>query len=298
MSTAFAMPELLGVVDWVVVRVVRNVGAEWQFYAMLSLALVIAVGADLIQRRNIVAKYTSRNVRTDMLYAVLELSHLEALLLLAPVAAALNAAIDASAPWLRLGAFAALPFWIKLIVLFVAADFLGYWFHRLKHASPWFWQFHKVHHSQSQLTVFTRFRFPMLDRLLDMLLLFPLGVIAGSTVLPIALYLLVAFRSCIEHSGIDWSFGPLGRLIVSPNFHATHHSTAPEHVDRNFANSLAIWDHMFGTFVEKGDKPLSYGLAHETIPETFVAGQWAPVAGLWTLARQKLFPASVREPAA
>lgn len=291
-------PDLLGVLDWVLVRIARNVGAEWKFYAMLSLALVIAVGADLIQRRNILAKYTSRNVRKDVVYAVVELSHLEALLLLAPVAAALNAAVDAGAPWLRLAAFAALPFWIKLVVLFVAADFLGYWFHRLKHANRWLWQFHKVHHSQSQLTVFTRFRFPVLDRLLDMLLLFPLGVIAGSTALPIVIYLLVAFRSCIEHSGLNWTWGPLGRVFVSPVFHATHHSTAPEHIDRNFANSLAIWDHLFGTYVEKGDRPLSYGLAHEQIPDTFVYGQWAPVAGLWKLTRERWFSPSAREPAA
>lgn len=298
MSTGFAPPDFLGAVDWVAVRVVRNVGAEWPIYAMLGLALLIAVGADLIQRRNILAKYTSRNVRTDMLYAVVELTHVEALLLLAPVAAALNGVIDANIPWLRLGAFAALPFWVKFIALFVIADFCGYWFHRMKHANPWFWQFHKVHHSQSQLTVFTRFRFPVLDRLLDMLLLFPLGVLAGSAALPLAMALVFSLRSCLEHSGLNWDFGPVGRFIVSPVFHATHHSTAPQHIDRNFANFLAVWDHLFGTYVEKGEAPLSYGLAHEQIPETFLAGQWAPVAGLWKLTRRKLSPASVREPAA
>lgn len=290
-------PDFLGAVEWIFLRFVRNAGAEWQFYAMLSLALAVAVGADLIQRRNVLAKYTSRNVRTDVLYAAVELSHLEALLLLAPVAAALNAVIDANLPWLRLGAFAALPFWVKLVGIFVAADFCGYWFHRLKHSNRWLWQFHKVHHSQSQLSVFTRFRFPVLDRLLDMLLLFPLGVIAGSTTLPVALYLLVAFRSCIEHSGLNWTYGPLGRLIVSPVFHATHHSTAPEHIDRNFANALSIWDHLFGTYAEQDDQPLSFGLAHETIPETFVHGQLAPVIGLWTLARRRWLQSSGRTPA-
>lgn len=287
MSGAAILSNVALAADWIVVRAVRNIAPEWPFYAALGAALAIVLAVEFAQRRSL-ARYGSRNVRTDVLYALLELSHLEALLLLAPVAAGLNAALDAAAPWLRLEAVAALPFGLKLVVVLIAADFGGYWLHRLKHAAPVLWQFHKVHHSQSELTVFTRFRFPLLDRLLDLVVLFPIGVLTGSATLPLALYLFVAFRSCIEHSGLDWSFGPLGRLIVSPNFHATHHSNAPEHIDRNFGAFLAVWDRMFGTFAPKGDKPLTYGLAHEAIPQDFVYGQVAPIHGLWKLARKPM----------
>lgn len=266
---------------------VRNIGAELAFYIMLAVALTVVVGAELIQRRNVLKRYTSRNVRTDVLYAVMELSHLEALLLLAPVAAGLNATIDASAPWLRLDAVAHAPLWLKLLVTLVITDFASYWLHRWKHAWPVLWQFHKVHHSQSELSVFTRFRFPLLDRLLDMVVLFPIGIITGSATVPLALYLLMALRSCLEHSGQTWTYGPLGWLIVSPSFHGTHHSKAPEHIDRNFAGSFAVWDRMFGTYAPRGDKPLTYGLHHEQIPQDFLYGQIAPIHGLWKLAQAK-----------
>ena len=267
--------------------VVRNVGAELAFYLVLAAALLIVVVVELFQRRAVLKKYGSRKVRTDMLYALAELSHLEALLILAPVAAGLNATIDGHLPWLRLDAIAAAPLWLKLVVTLVITDFASYWLHRGKHAWPVLWQFHKVHHSQTELTVFTRFRFPLLDRLLDMVVLFPIGVVTGSASLPLALYLLVVLRSCLEHSGLNWTYGPLGWLIVSPSFHGTHHSKAPEHIDRNFGGLFAVWDRMFGTCAPRGDKPLSYGLHHEQIPQDFLYGQIAPIHGLWTLARAK-----------
>lgn len=265
----------------------RNIGAELSFYTMLAVALSVVVVAELIQRRNVLQRYTSRNVRTDMLYAVLELSHLEALLLLAPVAAGLNATVDAHIPWLRLDVIASAPLWLKLVATLVITDFCAYWLHRGKHAWRVLWQFHKVHHSQSELNVFTRFRFPLLDRLLDMVALFPIAVITGSATVPLALYLFMALRSCLEHSGQNWTYGPLGWLIVSPSFHGTHHSKAAEHIDRNFGGVFAIWDRMFGTYAPRGDKPLSYGLHHETIPQDFLYGQIAPIHGLWKLARSR-----------
>lgn len=281
------MNDVGALVERIVGGLARNLGAEWAFYAALGAALGIVLVAEVVQQQNLLARYGSRKVRTDVLYALLELSHIEALLILAPVAASLNAVIDGHAPWLRLGAIAELPFWLRLVVVMVVADFAAYWLHRLKHASPWLWQFHKVHHSQSELTVFTRFRFPVLDRLLDLVVLFPIGVITGSAALPLALYLFVAFRSCIEHSGQSWTYGPFGWLIVSPSFHGTHHSDAPEHIDRNFGSFLAIWDRLFGTYAPQGDKPLTYGLHFEKIPQDFLYGQIAPLVGLWRLATRK-----------
>lgn len=266
---------------------VRNIGAELPFYIMLAIALGAVIIAEIIQRRNIWKRYTSANVRTDMLYAILELSHLEALLVLAPLAASLNANIDAHIPWLRLDAVAAAPLWVKLVVTLVVTDFCAYWLHRWKHAWPVLWQFHKVHHSQSELNVFTRFRFPLLDRLLDMVVLFPVGVITGSATVPLALYLFYVLRSCLEHSGQTWTYGPLGWVIVSPSFHGTHHSRAPEHIDRNFGGFFSFWDRLFGTYVPRGEKPLAYGLHHETIPQNFFYGQIAPIHGLWRLMKAK-----------
>lgn len=271
----------------VIQSVARNMGAEWPFYAVLAGALLVVAAIDIARRGKALSKYGSRSARTDMLYGLFDLSHIQALIVIAPVAASLNGYVDALLPWLRLGEVAQAPTWAVLVVGLLAADFCGYWIHRLKHENRWFWQFHKVHHSQEHLTVLTHFRFPLLDRLLDFLLLFPLGVITGSAELPLALLLLRLCRSLLEHSGLDWTYGPLGLLVVSPSFHGVHHSRAPEHINRNYGNILSIWDRMFGTVAERGDEPLRYGLAHEQLPECFWRQNLAPVVGIVRLIRNK-----------
>jgi sterol desaturase/sphingolipid hydroxylase (fatty acid hydroxylase superfamily) len=266
----------------------RNIVAEWPFYAALALAFLIVLAADLRRRRAILQRYSGRGVRTDAVYAVVELTHVEGILILAPAAAALNAITDAHAPWLRIDAIASLPLAVQLIIAMVAGDFVAYWAHRLAHSNPWVWQLHKVHHAQRDLTILTRFRFPLLDRLWSMLLLFPIGVVAGSPELPVLLLAARAFRSCIEHSGLDWSFGKLGWLIVSPRYHGLHHSIAPEHHDRNFGGLFTIWDRMFGTYAGLGSGPLRYGIADEKVPESYLKQLWWPLVGMAALVRERL----------
>ena len=43
------------------------------------------------------------------------------------------------------------PVWAHLLFGFVVRDFVQWWGHRLLHASPWLWEFHKVHHSVQQM---------------------------------------------------------------------------------------------------------------------------------------------------
>jgi sterol desaturase/sphingolipid hydroxylase (fatty acid hydroxylase superfamily) len=51
------------------------------------------------------------------------------------------------------------------------------------------------------------------------------------------------------HSNIRTNLGPLGWLVVSPQFHRVHHSIEPEHADRNFGERLIVWDLLFRTAV-------------------------------------------------
>ena len=44
------------------------------------------------------------------------------------------------------------------LFLFIIDDFAKYWLHRWLHKIPFFWSFHKVHHSATSLNPFTVFR--------------------------------------------------------------------------------------------------------------------------------------------
>lgn len=65
--------------------------------------------------------------------------------------------------------------------------------------------------------------------------------------------------------------GVLGRVILSPRHHRIHHSSNPEYIDKNFCNTLPIWDAVFRTLQHDvpGVKPV-YGLNREVKPNSFI----------------------------
>ena len=53
----------------------------------------------------------------------------------------------------------AAPFWIKALLTFILLDFIIYMQHIMFHALPFFWRFHRVHHSDLDCDVSTGLRF-------------------------------------------------------------------------------------------------------------------------------------------
>src|SRR5207302_10436670 len=46
--------------------------------------------------------------------------------------------------------WAALPFWLQVVLYLVISDFLLYWIHRIFHG-PRMWKYHAVHHSSEHV---------------------------------------------------------------------------------------------------------------------------------------------------
>lgn len=263
----------------------HNAIAEWPFYLMLLVALGIGVGVDL-RRRNL-RRYLSGGIRTDLIYAGVELSHLLGLAVLLPWTRALNLMLGNAAPWLRTDL--PLPFWLQMVLLFILWDLWAYWYHRALHSSRYLWQFHKVHHSQEQLNAFSNFRVSLLDRMVNMTALaVPTFMLGGNYALPFYVMLLVQFQQLVIHIDVDWKGGWFGRIFVMPAFHVVHHSTAPQHANRNFGSALAVWDRLFGTGAKRGPGPLAFGLTDERVPESYVRQLLVPATGIWTELRKDL----------
>lgn len=55
------------------------------------------------------------------------------------------------------------PMWAILITGFVVRDFVQWWVHRLLHASPRLWEFHKVHHSVVQMGFAAHLRYHWME---------------------------------------------------------------------------------------------------------------------------------------
>jgi sterol desaturase/sphingolipid hydroxylase (fatty acid hydroxylase superfamily) len=163
-------------------------------------------------------------------------------------------------------------------LLWLPTDFANYWVHRLYHRWGVIWPLHAVHHSAEVMTPVTTYRQHPLAMLLTTLVQSGIvglvqGVLLGTLgpgteiamIAGINAFFVVANAglAALHHSHVWLSYGPvIERVLISPAQHQIHHSTDPAHYDRNFGNSLALWDWMFGTlYVIRGPEDLAFGLA-------------------------------------
>lgn len=167
-----------------------------------------------------------------------------ALLLGAPRSAdGLREFIESSPTWAS-----SLPLPLQVVLVFVLADFFGYWQHRLFHRG-WFWKLHAVHHSSRALTWISAVReHPLNDALAKVMSVVPLFIIGFRPGVVAAYVPLLTLYALLLHANVSWSYGPLRYVLASPAFHRWHHTAEDEGLDRNFAGLFPIWDLLFGTF--------------------------------------------------
>jgi sterol desaturase/sphingolipid hydroxylase (fatty acid hydroxylase superfamily) len=62
---------------------------------------------------------------------------------------------------------------------------------------------------------------------------------------------------------------------VSPAHHQVHHSTLPQHFDKNFGSCLAVWDWAFGTLhiPARENEVASFGVPADHHPAHTVRGE-------------------------
>ena len=181
---------------------------------------------------------------------------------------ALLTLIQRTAPHAQLRLWDGMPEWLQYVVLLVAFDFTSYWVHRWQHSSPFLWAFHSMHHTQDELSFATTARSHPVEQWFTSLVIFlPVVLLLGpqpSIWLPVALA--QQFLFAMTHSRLDWRFGPLHRVLVSPTFHSAHHSLHREHHDRNFAAIFSFWDFLFRTAAPVKRRVETCGLKHIRMP--------------------------------
>ena len=173
--------------------------------------------------------------------------------------------------------------WMLALMLWLVADAASYWVHRLHHHWRVLWPLHAVHHSAEVLTPFTAYRQHPLALVTSGMMnsLFAgigQGLLLGALDPSVMIHQIAGVNAFIvlanaamanfHHSHIWVSFGPIvERLIISPAQHQVHHSTAPEHFDKNFGQTLALWDWLFGSlYIVRGTRQPGFGLDRATDP--------------------------------
>lgn len=189
------------------------------------------------QRRPVFA----RGYRHDALYTVLNAT------LVAPLVVALSLSfsevVRRGAPWIVAPRLGRLPHWVVIGVIFVAMDACNWLAHLANHRVEMLWRFHELHHSQEDMSVLTVFRTHPLIHVSYLITLVPGVILLANGAVPTALLVAYAAIVAFEHSNTNLSFGPLGRIFVSPNYHRIHHRLEGRQ-DVNLGFALTIWDQL------------------------------------------------------
>jgi sterol desaturase/sphingolipid hydroxylase (fatty acid hydroxylase superfamily) len=196
----------------------------------------------------------------------------------ASVARRLGVGLDASpvASW---------PFLTQFFVLLVLADFLQWCVHNLLHRVPWFWTFHKVHHSIETMDWIGNWRFHWMEivvyRTLQWL---PLAWLGASPEAAFAVAVVTTIWGDLNHANLDIGLGPLGYVLNSPRMHLWHHDASSEGgAAKNFGIVFSVWDFLFGTaYWPRERSPERIGYPEMAEMPRSLAGQV-----LWPLARRR-----------
>jgi sterol desaturase/sphingolipid hydroxylase (fatty acid hydroxylase superfamily) len=159
-------------------------------------------------------------------------------------------------PWdasFRLIADSGLPRIVQVGAAVVLLDFFsGYASHRLMHALPWLWRFHRVHHSDAFIDVTSTYRTHPVESAWRFLFVATPAWALGVPAEGVMVYrVLSALNAIFEHANVRVHRridGLLSRAWVTPNTHKIHHSRDPRETDTNYGNILAIFDRILGTF--------------------------------------------------
>jgi sterol desaturase/sphingolipid hydroxylase (fatty acid hydroxylase superfamily) len=211
------------------------------------------------------SRYLTRNFFNDVLYSLFYRGGVYNVFIGAAVTNALGHRLD----FFKIGLLQGLPLPVAAVLAWLTTDFLGYWVHRLQHHSRFLWAFHSVHHSQERMTFLTSYRLHPIEVFISSLMMFiPLLVLGVPTTTWVPLFVLQTGLEFVQHADLDWRYGRLYRVIVSPLFHGFHHSASPDHYNRNFGKVLSVWDFLFGTSVADEARPQRTGVDGLHMPET------------------------------
>jgi len=168
------------------------------------------------------------------------------------------------------------PVPLQFLLMFLVADFIQWSTHVMLHRVHWMWEFHKIHHSITEMGFAAHLRFHSMETVIYKTILYiPLTMVGFSINDLFLLHALTILIGHLNHANIKWSYGPLKYILNSPHMHIWHHmkKVPKQHpYGINFGISLSIWDYIFGTaYIPSSGKDIKLGFDQiEKYPESFI----------------------------
>lgn len=154
--------------------------------------------------------------------------------------------LPASSPW-------------TWLVAVVGVDFFYYWWHRASHVVNFMWAAHIVHHQSEDMNLAVALRQAWFTSATSWIFYLPLAALG---VPPLVFLGADAFSTLYQfwiHTETIGKMGPLESVLNTPSHHRVHHAINPQYLERNYGAVSIVWDRMFGSFAEEGERPV-YGI--------------------------------------
>ncbi len=149
--------------------------------------------------------------------------------------------------------------WWSFILCALVYDFCRYWAHRIAHEQRFWWASHITHHSSERYNLTVSFRLCWVDQV-KLVFFLPVVMLGFDPIMFFIIHQLGVLYQFYQHTEL---IRPLPAWIeyifVTPTNHRVHHGKNEVYIDKNYGSMLIIWDRIFGTYVEPGERPV-YGV--------------------------------------
>ena len=224
--------------------------AAIRLFFFLGVFLLVALAEQLWPRRKLVA---SKGRRWFCNLSIAGIDSVAARLII-PVMPLGMAEIATARGW---GLFNILtvPRWLEIVMVILLLDLIIYLQHRSFHRIPFFWRFHRMHHTDLDLDVSSGNRFHPIEILFSLIIKLCAVAVLGAPAMAVVIFEVVLNASSLFNHGnlripvnVDrW----LRLLVVTPDMHRVHHSIIPRETDSNFSFNFPWWDRLLDTYKDQ-----------------------------------------------
>jgi sterol desaturase/sphingolipid hydroxylase (fatty acid hydroxylase superfamily) len=235
--------------------------------AVLGFVLAVCVTEQIwpAQRRPVLA----RGHLLDFCYAVFYALLVVPLIVL--LGAGFSGLLARLEPWLVLPRAPGVPAWCFVALAVLGIDAVDWLTHLANHRLNALWRLHAVHHSQEELSILTTYRAHPLVHVSFLLSAVPILAVEANTATPAVVLTVYACLGALPHANVRWTYGRVGRILISPAYHRIHHA-ATGRLDINLGTVFAIWDVLSRRAVFP-----ARAAADRTVIETGLSGRPVPV---------------------
>lgn len=143
-------------------------------------------------------------------------------------------------PWLVMLRLPDVPSWLFVVLAVVGIDAVDWLTHYGNHRITALWRLHAVHHSQEELSILTTYRAHPLVHVSFLISAIPILTVEANAATPTTVLSIYACLGALPHANVRWTYGPAGRMLISPAYHRLHHA-ATGRLDINLGTVFPFW---------------------------------------------------------